>query len=666
MNSSDQLQLKYIWGNKLLVAFTVIFGISGSIFNGIGTTLIIPTVLIILGQEDSVREVKVFEIIITYLEQYPETIKILIMVSMVFLSVLIKNITNLLSNLASFKLNQNISKQILTTALRNLCKVSIDYYNQNQIGTIISDNTGEIFRTSGAIQFKVKLIINVVSIFSYIWVLLSISWQLTIFTSILLGITGGLNQLIVRRSKFYGVKLTEKIKEYSNTFIEFLMGIRLIKIFNTEMEEYEKIKHIYEERESLQFQSQVFSSVISPINETLGVLIILSLIVVGKYLFFSQFQSISSLVLVYLAILFRLIPYFNQLNTLRSQLAQNEASVQRVVNLLSRENKLFLKNGSKQYQGIQTELYFESVKFVYPSHQRLVLDNISFSIPKGKTTALVGTSGAGKSTIADLIIRLYDPTAGKITIDGIDLREFDLTSLHKHIGVVSQDTFLFNNTVTYNLSYGIKDVSEAEIISAAKDANAYEFIMQLPQGFNTKIGDRGVLLSGGQKQRIAIARALLRNPDILIFDEATSALDTVSEKVVQEAVERLAKDRTTIIIAHRLSTIKKAEQIIVLEKGKVIEVGSHQQLLKTSGKYSQLYQTQFADLEKEKRSITADLSHQARNRLNSLLGSLRLLADGLVDSSEDKQQLIEESYQSAVKLFSIIELHEDKNQSKTL
>jgi subfamily B ATP-binding cassette protein MsbA len=223
----------------------------------------------------------------------------------------------------------------------------------------------------------------------------------------------------------------------------------------------------------------------------------------------------------------------------------------------------------------------------------MVLKGITLNIPKGKMVALVGASGAGKSTIADLLPRFYDPTQGKILIDGLDLRNYDIRSLRQKMGVVSQDTFLFNNTVFYNIAYGLENITEAEVIEAAKRANAYEFILNLPKGFETELGDRGVLLSGGQKQRMAIARALLRDPEILILDEATSALDTVSEQLVQEAINELSQSKTSLVIAHRLSTVHRADQIAVLDQGKIVELGTHEQLMEKAGYYQRLYLMQF-------------------------------------------------------------------------
>jgi subfamily B ATP-binding cassette protein MsbA len=330
-----------------------------------------------------------------------------------------------------------------------------------------------------------------------------------------------------------------------------------------------------------------------------------------------------------------------------------------------------MANGQHLYTAIEHGIRLEGVSFAYPGYENLVLKGVDLWVPKGTTLALVGASGAGKSTLADLLPRFYDPIEGRILIDGKDLREFDIRSLRQAMGIVSQDTYLFNASVRYNIAYGLKDAVEEQVIEAAKRANAYEFIVELPKGFDTEIGDRGVLLSGGQRQRLAIARALLRDPDILILDEATSALDTVSERLVQQAIEELCRDRTTIVIAHRLSTVQKAHQIAVLEQGRVVEIGNHEELLEKGGYYSRLYEMQFERGTTHERKIIDNAVNQAliqtsyevRTHLNPVMGFLRLVVDDLVDSTRERRELTEEAYNSAIRLLRNLELLEEHSKA---
>ena len=280
------------------------------------------------------------------------------------------------------------------------------------------------------------------------------------------------------------------------------------------------------------------------------------------------------------------------MNGARARLSNFQGSISNINELLRTDNKTYLLTGTRQFPGLKHKIEFQSVNFSYDSG-KLVLQDINLIFEQGKTTALVGGSGAGKSTLVDLIPRFYDPTQGYILIDGIDLKNFEINSLRRQIAIVSQDTFIFNNSIQNNIAYAMKkSISKDEIIEAARQANALEFIQDLPQGFDTQLGDRGVRLSGGQRQRIAIARALLRDPEILILDEATSALDSVSERLIQESLEKLSVGRTVIAIAHRLSTIVRADKVVVLEQGQIVESGTYQELLKKEGKLWKYHQMQ--------------------------------------------------------------------------
>jgi subfamily B ATP-binding cassette protein MsbA len=551
--------------------------------------------------------------------------------------------------------------------IKLLLEVDLDYYTKVKIGDIINRIGGEVNRAAGAIKIAIQLFTTSITILTFIAILLSISWQLTLASTALLLLVTGVNQYFVKRAKDFGQVLSEKSRDYSTALLEILTGIRLIKAVSNEETEYQRLAQLIDERERSDYQSQANFAAIGPINEVAGILAILAIVFLGRAFFSEQIQSLTTVLLIYLVVLFRLLPIVSQLNGQRSGFANAAPSTEIVAKFLQRDDKPFMVNGQNLYTSIEQGIRISGVSFAYPSHQDLVLRGVDLWVPKGTTLALVGASGAGKSTLVDLLPRFYDPLEGCITIDGKDLREYDIRSLRQAMGIVSQDTFLFNTSVRNNIAYGREDVSLDEVVEAAKRANAYEFIVQLPQGFDTEIGDRGVLLSGGQRQRMAIARALLRNPDILILDEATSALDTVSERLVQQAIDELCRDRTTIVIAHRLSTVQKANQIAVMDKGQVVEIGTHEELLKQGGYYSRLYSMQFEQsaedvVDKAVNDALVQASYEVRTHLNPLMGFLRLVVDDLVDNTGERQELTEEAYHSAMRLLKNLEVLEENSK----
>ncbi|ERT04699.1 ABC transporter family protein [Lyngbya aestuarii BL J] len=447
-------------------------------------------------------------------------------------------------------------------------------------------------------------------------------------------------------------------RAYSIATLETLNGIRLVKSVANETQENERLVALIREREKVSFRNQVNESAIAPINEFVSIIVLLLIVLLGRLFFADTIENLSTVILTYLFILFRSLPLLSNLNGARSRFANSYAGVELVRDFLNRQNKPIMKSGKIVFQGLTKGIHFNHISFTYPDHENAVLNDIEIYVPQGTTLALVGGSGAGKSTLADLLPRFYDPTAGAIKIDGKNLNEFDLKSLRKAMGIVSQDTFLFNTSVLENIAYAKPDATKEEIIEAAKRANAYEFIEQLPEGFDTKIGDRGLLLSGGQRQRISIARALLQNPEILILDEATSALDTISERLVQQAIDELSRNRTTIVVAHRLSTIQKADKIAVLERGQLIELGTHNDLLAKGGQYARLYSLQFADEAERDRAIIRS-SYDVRTRLNPMIGFLQLLGDDMIEDIEERRELLNESYHSAIRILESLEFIEE-------
>jgi subfamily B ATP-binding cassette protein MsbA len=594
--STSKLLLRFAKPYPGLILLTIVLGFSGALFNGISTALIVPVILRIVGQQvDLSAAPGILNTIMSPFDQIPENYRLWVMGGAIIFTIFLKNLANYASSLSSSSLTRKLSSDMRSAGVELLLTVDLDYYAKMKVGDLINRLGGEVGRAASAIGSTIKLVIVAITILVFVSILLSISWELTIAAAVLLSLITLINQYAVGRSRRFGKLLSDMSKSYSIAVLETLSGIRLVKSTANEQREYQRIRKLIREREKADFQSQVTSQAITPMSEVLGVTALLAIVFFSRVFFAEQISSLSAVLLTYLLVLLRVLPLISQLNSLRSSFANTSGSVDVVVDFLRWDNKPVMKSGQIPYKSLQQGVLFKWVCFSYPGHEKQVLKDINLYLPKGTTLALVGGSGAGKSTLADLVPRFYDPTSGYISIDGIDLREFDLTSLRKAMGIVSQDTFLFNDTVRNNIAYGRQSATEEEIISAAKRANAYEYIIKLPQGFETFIGDRGVMLSGGQRQRLAIARALLQNPEILILDEATSALDTVSERLVQAALEELSRERTTLVIAHRLSTVQKADQIAVLEQGQVMEVGSHEELLKKGGYYSRLYAMQFSE-----------------------------------------------------------------------
>ncbi|BAZ68723.1 MAG: ABC transporter ATP-binding protein/permease [Pelatocladus maniniholoensis HA4357-MV3] len=661
--STRKLLLRFAKPYPGLIFLTIVLGFSGALFNGVGTALIVPVILKIVGQEvDFSSAPPILKAIIAPFENMSENNRLWLMSGAIILIIFLKNIASYASALTSSYLSRRLTSDMREAGVQLLLEIDIDYYAKIKIGDLMNRLGGEIGRSATTISNTVKLVILGITILVFVGLLISISWQLTIAATILLSFVTLINQYVIARSRIFGKLLSEMSKAYSVAILEILSGIRLVKATGNEEREYQRIQQFIREREKADFRSQINSEAIAPISEVMGVVSLLLIVILSRTFFKQEITSLSTVLLTYLLILLRLLPLIAQLNTLRNSFANATTSVEVTADFLRRDDKPLMKNGSVTYTNLNKSISFNHISFAYPGHEKMVLKDVDLSLPRGTTLALVGTSGAGKSTVADLLPRFYDPISGSITIDGIDIREFEITSLRKGMGIVSQDTFLFNDSVRNNIAYGRTDATDDEIITATQQANAYEFITKLPQGFDTLIGDRGVMLSGGQKQRLAIARALLQNPDILILDEATSALDTVSERLVQEAIDDLSRDRTTLVIAHRLSTVQKADQIAVLDQGRVVEVGTHEELLQKNGHYSRLYLMQFGEQQaytsKHQEGLIR-ISHEFRTRLNSMIGLLLLLVDNLADNPQERQDLVVDAYKSALKILNIVDVVED-------
>jgi len=427
---------------------------------------------------------------------------------------------------------------------------------------------------------------------AYAALALWMSWKMTAIALVFLVLLSLSLSFIIRITKKEGFVIARANSKVASVVGEFISGIKTVKAFGTEPYELTRFREASVSVMRSVIRTGQAGASVKPVAEALASGVLIVLIVLSVRLLVVGGDLAVPTLLAFLFAIFRLLPLVNELNNARGRLANVHGSWTHTLNFLARGDKPYLCNGLNTSGPLRRAIRFENVSFAYEPG-RPVLQGINLTICRGETIALVGASGAGKSTLVDLIPRFADPTQGRVLYDGTDLRDLRLNSLRAKLAIVNQDTFLFNDTVAGNIAYGLKQVPYERIREVAEQANALHFIEELPEGFETVLGDRGVRLSGGQRQRIAIARALLRDPEILVLDEATSALDSITEQLVQESLERLMAGRTVIVIAHRLSTLEHADQVVVLEAGKIVEQGRYDDLIEQEGKLWEYHSVQY-------------------------------------------------------------------------
>ena len=515
--------------------------------------------------------------------------------ALILLAVWLRSILSYLGDYYSQLTQSRLCDRIRERLFAQLQSLSLSYYSNSRSGELINSLTTEINQLKQAFAIFSGLITRGSTLIAYVIAMFWISWQLSLASVMLYSLLSvGLSKLIVlvREASFEVPKTNGHL---ASVAIEFINGIRTVKASGTQNFEHGRFERASTEVMKAQDRVALIGSLIKPLAEGAASTILIVMVLVAFNLFIVGGQFRAASLLTFMFVLFRMMPLVPQLNGARQELSRFQGSIDNIKQLLTTKNKTYLTDGTIQFARLKQSIEFVAVDFGY-NPQELILHNITLSIEKGKTTALVGASGAGKTTLADLIPRLYDPTRGQILIDGMDLRSLEINSLRHKMAVVSQDTFIFNNTVRYNIAYGLENIDEAQIWQAAKLANALDFIEEMPEKMDTLLGDRGVRLSGGQRQRLAIARALLRQPEILILDEATSALDSVTERLIQESLARLSVGRTVIAIAHRLSTIVNADKVVVLDRGRIVEQGGYEELLEQRGQLWQYHQMQYAEV----------------------------------------------------------------------
>ena len=506
----------------------------------------------------------------------------------ILLCLVLKNVLSYSYSLMFQRVNASISHQLRCGILRQLLSVSQSYLDTQDSGKLLNTLASDSWRVCSAFAVLAGMIINACMTVTLGLLLLLISWKLTLITALLLCLISHAVQRTTRQVKRLSVEATDANANLTERMLETFEGMRLIRAFGRESLEQDRFELASRRVSKIFWKLDSISALVHPLSEVLMAPLLLGILVVTTMRNPGQLAaSVTFLILLY-----RLHPRIKQFDADRVTLNALSASVEEVNSLLDKTDKPYLLSGDRVPASIEKGIVLDNVSLHYESGKVPALEQVSCTINMGETTALVGPSGAGKSSLIGLICRFYDPSSGRLLIDGTPLPELDLAWWRSQIAVVSQDIFLFNASVAENILYGRLDATREEVFEAARKAHALEFVEDLPEGFDTVLGDRGIRLSGGQRQRLALARAFIRNPQILILDEATNSLDLISEKVVQDALEQFGRGRTVVIIAHRISTIEHADKVIVLDSGRVVESGSVTQLLSQGGLFSRFYALQ--------------------------------------------------------------------------
>ena len=587
------LVLSNIWKEKRLFVLTILFSALGAAFEGIGIGLLVPFLENLTDPAATPWQTG-WSWFDTYLLAIHASVtsRLYHISGLILLTVWLRALLGYLSAYVGVKMSESVLRRMRGQAADQLLAVSLRFFSKTRTGEVINTLTTEVQRARSLFSIATESLIKVFLLLAYLSAIVWLSWQLSLVT---LGLCIGLFLVvnpILRSLLARGKDISRVNGRITSVISELVNGIRTITVFGTKPYERARFERANEESARAIVAANRQSARVGPLSQSIASTALIVMLIVAVQFFVLEGAMTAASLLVFLFALLRLLPIVQQLNSARAQWGVVRGSLDTVTNLLRTDDKPYLDEGSRPLPAFTDQIELQHVDFSYEPGQR-VIDDVSLTIRHGQTTAFVGASGAGKSTLVDLIARLYDPDAGRILLDGHDLHEYQLDDLRQQMAVVSQDTFLFNDTVRENIAYGLEDVSEARIREVAEEANALGFIEEMEDGFDTMMGERGVRLSGGQRQRIAIARALLRDPELLILDEATSALDSVSEKLVQSSLEHLMQGRTVIVIAHRLSTVENADQVVVLEEGRVVEKGAYEELLEQKGQLWKYHEIQF-------------------------------------------------------------------------
>lgn len=602
-----QILKRYVAPYKKYVAGSVLMNILSAVFNVFSFSLLIPILQILFNVGDHTYEFipwhkgmpfnEITNNAYFYVSSFIGTFgasRVLLMLCLVFCAiVIVKTACYFGAAAVMVPIRTGVVKDMRVQIYDKILSLPLGFFSQERKGDIIARISGDVQEVENSISSTIEMLIkNPILILIYLGVLCRMSWELTLFTMLFAPAMIGVMSLIGRKLK---AQSTEAQRYWSDTMSqveETLGGLRIIKAFLAEKKMSSRFGAITEAMRSKNTRVAIRQSSAHPVSELLGSVMIAIVLWFGGTLILGDHAVIDApSFMAYMAILYSVIQPIKDLSKAAYSIPKGLASMDRINVILDAENNIAEPSRPVSLKSFEKSIEFRNVHFRYESG-REVLHGIDLTIPKGHNVAIVGASGAGKSTLADLIPRFYDPDEGSISIDGIDIRDVSTRDLRALMGNVNQDPILFNDTIFNNIAFGVENATMEQVVAAAKIANAHEFIITKPEGYDTCIGDRGVMLSGGQRQRISIARAILKNPPILILDEATASLDTESERMVQDALDYLMSNRTTISIAHRLSTVKKADEIIVMNEGLIVERGRHDELIELDGYYRKLYEMQ--------------------------------------------------------------------------
>lgn len=591
---------KYIIPYKFTAVASVSFNIIAVIFNLLSLLAFIPFLNLLFGETEAITvkpefalNANYFEALFSYqmqpyISEYGQKGALLFVCVAVAVLFLLKNLFIYFSMFFTASIRTNVVKDIRKAIYKKILILPLSFYSEEKKGDILSRITGDVQEVEWSIMQSLEMLFrDPISIILSLVVMINMNANLTLFAFILLPISGLVIGRVGKSLRRTSSKLQIKMGELLSNVEETLTGLRILKAFNAEPSSNEKFNTINNSYSKIQVRMYRKRDLASPLSEFMGSLVMVALVWYGGNMVLNpDIQFEGGDFIGYIIIFSQLLNPVKSLSTAYNNLQKGAASTERIDMVLDAENKIAERADALNIDGFREVIEYRDLTFAYGETE--VLRNVNIKIEKGKTIALVGQSGGGKSTMVDLLPRFYDPKSGGIWLDGHSITDYKIKDLRALMGIVSQQSILFNDTIFNNIALGIENPTLEGVIEAAKIANAHEFIEKMPNGYQTNIGDGGGKLSGGQKQRISIARAVMKNPPIMILDEATSALDTESEKLVQDALYKLMENRTSIVIAHRLSTIQHADEIIVMHEGEVAERGTHEGLIAQNGVYKKL------------------------------------------------------------------------------